>query len=216
MFAPGEFYHLYNRGTEKRIIFSSKKDHERFLALLYLANSSKTLHLSDYPNATLQELFMIERGELLVDICAYCLMPNHFHLLVRESGKQGISRFMQKLQIGYTMYFNTRYERTGVLFQGKHKARHANKDSYLKYLVSYLHLNPVKLIEPAWKETGIKNQKLVKAYLDSYQYSSYADYCGRDRIQKNIITRSALPEYFQTPLAFEANLAEWLNYGGTR
>src|SRR3989344_2009952 len=121
-FAPGEFYHIYNRGTDKRNIFTSRADRDRFLALLYLANQDEPVDLK-LQGSTLLEI--VERsGMPLVEIAAYCLMPNHFHLLVRELEEGGISKFMQKLTTGYTMFFNKKYERSGSLFQGRFKATH--------------------------------------------------------------------------------------------
>ncbi len=216
--ASGEFYHLYNRGTEKREIFTSKKDRERFLALLYLCNTTEPVRIDDIKKSqgsTLRKIetfFDVERGEALVDICAYCLMPNHFHLLVREKEDQGISKFMQKIMTGYTMYFNKLYERSGALFQGKFKATHADEDRYLKYIVSYIHLNPIKLIEPRWKESGIRNRERAKSYLTEYRDSSYLDYLGVSRIESRILTKDALPEYFDTSKTFETEVDDWLSY----
>jgi len=139
-------------------------------------------------------------------------MPNHIHLLVREKEEQGISKFMQKLMTGYTMYFNKRHERTGALFQGKFKATHANEDRYLKYLTSYIHLNPIKLIEPTWKETGIRNRKSAEKYLSNYRYSSYPDYLGISRVESMILNKEALPDYFRTRQGLEADIADWLSY----
>ena len=158
------------------------------------------------------QLLALERGEPLVDLCAYCLMPNHFHLLVRERSSGGISRFMQKLTTGYTMYFNTRRERTGALFQGRFKAEHAKEDRYLKYLISYIHLNPVKLIESKWKETGIVNRKRAETYLEQYRWSSFGDYCGLERPEGALINQSALPAYHETPHDFKESVTEWLGY----
>jgi putative transposase len=101
--APGSFYHVYNRGTEKRKIFLVEKDYSRFLASLFLCNSKNPADLK-LQGSTLYELLSNNRGETLVDICAYCLMPNHFHLLLHEKTEGGISKFMQKLQTAYTMY----------------------------------------------------------------------------------------------------------------
>ncbi|MBU6388767.1 transposase [Patescibacteria group bacterium] len=214
--APDEFYHLYNRGTEKRDIFLTEADRERFLALLYFSNAEESVHISNiqkYQGRTLIELLStIDQGETLIDICAYCLMPNHFHLLVREKKDGGISRFMQKLMTGYTMYFNKRYERSGALFQGKYKAAHAGDDRYLKYLVSYIHLNPVKLIEPRWKETGIRDRKTAKKFLHAYRYSSYPDYLKLQRGEEKIIIKDALPDYFSDARDFEDDIADWLDY----
>ena len=108
-FAVGENYHLYNRGIEKRIIFLDKQYYEHFSLLMYLCNSSRSITLRD-----IGERF--DRGETIVNIGAYCLMPNHFHILVQEKVKNGISLYMKKLLTGYAMYFNKKYERTGRLF----------------------------------------------------------------------------------------------------
>ena len=208
---PGEFYHIYNRGTEKRNIFSSQADYDRFLSLLYVSNGDIAVDLKRQ-GRTLSEVSRIDRGQALVDICAYCRMPNHFHLLIREIKEGGVSSFMQKLITGYTMYFNKRHDRTGALFQGKYKATHAQDDSYLSYLISYIHLNPVKLIDSKWKENGIKDRKKAKRHLKSYRYSSYLDYLGVKRIEKIILNKDALPKYFETPEDFETNIADWLKY----
>jgi len=146
-----------------------------------------------------------------VDIASYCLMPNHFHLLVRAREEGGVSKFMQKLTTGYTMYFNKRYERTGALFQGKFKATHVNNDRYLRYLISYIHLNPVKLIEPKWKETGISNRERAERYLREYAHSSYLDYMGEARPAASLLERSAVPDYF-SETSFESFVTEWLTY----
>ena len=211
--APGETYHLYNRGTEKRTIFTSKSDYERFLALLYLSNVAKPVHISNHQGSTLMDLLAIPHDrEPLVDILAYCLMPNHFHLLVREGGEGNISRFMQKLLTGYTMYFNTRRERSGALMQGTFKASHADTERYFKYLFSYIHLNPIKLIEPAWQEAGIHDHKKAAAYLAQYRYSSYSDYTVGERPESVILNKKAALDYFDKPTDFKTQVADWLEY----
>src|SRR3989338_7919325 len=179
-FAPGEFYHIYNRGTDKRIIFMSRSDRDRFLVLLYLANQSGPVDLK-LQGSTLLEITEERTGDPLVEIVAYCLMPNHFHLLIREVEEGGISKFMQKVTTGYTMYFNKRHDRSGSLFQGRFKATHIADDRYLRYLISYIHLNPVKLIEPKWKETGIADKVRAEQYLETYAPSSYLDYLDKKR-----------------------------------
>src|SRR3989344_3683860 len=214
-FAIGEFYHLYNRGTEKREIFIEPSDYDRFMLLFYICNSDKNVHLSNLPHhqgRTLMNIAKIDRGEPIVDICAYCLMPNHFHILVREKIEGGISLFMQKLLTAYTMYFNKKNDRTGSLFQGKFKATHANKDEYLKYLISYIHLNPVKLLEPKWRETGISNLKKIEKFLNNYKYSSYADFLNRKRVEEVIVNKKSLPEYFSSSLDFKKTLRDWLEF----
>src|SRR3989338_579840 len=210
VFSQDEFYHLYNRGTEKRIIFSAKADYERFIALLYLCNDTQNVHLNDRPSSNLAERLLLERVSPLLNIGAYCLMPNHFHLIVQERGDNGISRFMQKIITGYTMYFNKRHERTGALFQGKFKATHANQDEYLKYLISYIHLNPIKIIDSQWKEEGIKDKKRAENFLDQYLYSSYLDYCGKKRPERKVINKDVLPRYFSSVNNFKTTTRDWL------
>ena len=210
--AVEEWYHVYNRGTEKRNIFLSKKGYERFLTLLYLSNSSNPMHISNHQGSTLPQLLEIPRGEPLVDIGAYCLMPNHFHILLRQREDAGISRFMQKVSTGYTMYFNILHDRTGTLFQGKFKSEHADSDRYLKYLLAYIHLNPLTLLDPQWKEDGIKNKKKAWVYLNDYTYSSYLDYLGEKRALNKVVDSTALPLYFKTPRALQTDMLEWMSY----
>ena len=110
------------------------------------------------------------------------------------------------------MYFNLRYDRSGALFQGKFKSEHAHTDRYLKYLIAYVHLNPLKILDPTWKEFGIKNKVETESYLEQYEYSSYIDYLGKGRPQHAVINTAALPQYFESPKAFKANMHEWLSF----
>lgn len=209
-FIEDEYYHVYNRGTEKRKIFLNPDDYNRFLAMLYVCNSEYPVSVNFRGRTS--EIFVTERGQILVDICAYCLMPNHFHLIVRERSEGGVSKFMQKLITGYTMYFNKINERSGALFQGKFKATHIDDDRYLSYLISYIHLNPVKIIDPNWKEVGVTQKNKAKSFLDNYTYSSYLDYCGKERQLKKIINPNAMPTYSETPKDFKASVETWLEY----
>ena len=208
-FAEGEFYHLYNRGTDKRDIFLATTDYERFKTLLFLSNSSRAVNLEE-DGASLSHVLHIDRDRPLVAIGAYCLMPNHFHLLVQEISHGGISKFMQKLTTGYTMYFNKLNDRTGGLFQGKFKAEHAAEDRYLKYLYAYIHLNPAKLVDSRWRENGIN--AAASDYVKKYPYSSYQDYTSNGRKEIVILSKSEFPEYFTTVKDFEDEMNGWLNY----
>lgn len=209
--APDEFYHVYNRGTEKRDIFVSDRDYERFLGLLYTCNGSKPVDLK-LQGSTLYQFLGADRGDSLIDIAAYVLMPNHFHLLVRSRQEGDVSKFMQKLATGYTMYFNTKSGRMGALFQGRFKAKHIHSDEYLAYLISYIHLNPVKLIEPSWKEQGISDKKRAEMFLQQYRWSSYRDFVETGRPERVILQKKALPEYWQDPRSFEVFVTDWLSY----
>jgi len=137
-------------------------------------------------------------------------MPNHFHILITEKIEGGISKFMQKLSTAYSMYYNKKYERTGGLFEGKFKSQHANTDRYLKYLFSYTHLNPIKLIQRDWKEKGIRNKKDAIGFLNKYLYSSYFDFIGEKRVQNKILNIGAFPKYFSNKASFVEEIFEWL------
>ena len=183
------------------------------MVLLYVCNSDKPIHISNFEAKSLVDLFDAERGEPLVAIGAWCLMSNHFHLLLKEIKEGGISKFINKLLTAYSMYFNIRHHRKGTLFQGRFEAEHANEDRYLKYLFSYIHLNPVKIIDSKWKERGLKNLKKTKDFLDTYEYSSYLDYRGTKRPQNKILNKSEFPEYFENIKDFNEEILSWLSYG---
>ena len=209
-FVSGEYYHIYNRGNSKQKIFHDEEDYLRFIALLYACNQKGYLKVGNLTKG--QTLYDIEREKPIVSIGAYCLMPNHFHILITQTNKEDISNFMQKLSTAYSMYYNKKYIRTGSLFEGKFKSEHIDKDRYFKYLFSYVHLNPVKLIEKDWKVVGIKNVKGVIDYLNNYQYSSYLDFMGEKRIQNIILNRESFPKYFSSKKTFKSEIFEWLGY----
>jgi putative transposase len=207
-FSFGEFYHIYNRGTDKRTIFVDQNDHKRFLLILFACNSTQHIDVRELNSEG--ESFGKNR-QTIVDIGAYCLMPNHFHLLIKEKSEGGISLFMRKLLTAYSMYFNRKYKRTGKLFEGAFKATHAETDEYLKYLLSYIHLNPVKMFDKDWKEKGIKDKPGAKKYLSDYNYSSYLDYIGVNREESLILNKKAFPEYFASVNDFDKFIDNWLS-----
>ena len=133
-FCVGEYYHIYTRGVEKRKVFLNRRDYERFTTLLYVANSKARVHISNLSKYSYTDFFKIVRDETLVDVGCYCMMPNHFHLLLKEKEDGGISKFLSKLLTGYSMYFNTKNERSGPLFVKPFRAKHIQDDRYLNYL----------------------------------------------------------------------------------
>ncbi|MEK7646907.1 MAG: transposase [Patescibacteria group bacterium] len=209
-FSIGEFYHLYNRGNNKGKIFLNYGDNDRFLKLLFLCNNTKPVVFRDIPNHAIYD--NERRANTLVDIGGYCLMPNHFHILVFEREEGGISLFMQKLSTAYSLYFNKKHYRTGKLFEGVFQATHAQDDGYLQYLFAYIHLNPVKLLEPQWKEKGIVDVAKAEGFLHNYQYSSYQDYVGGSRSEAAILNKDAFPKYFESKKEFQDYLKDWLTY----
>lgn len=208
-FVPGEYYHIYNRGNSKQKIFNDKEDYYRFIKLLFISNSQENFKIQFIGS---NNIFGQDRGELLVSIGAWVVMPNHFHLIISQTENGSISKFMQKLTTAYSMYFNNKNERTGSLFEGKFKSKHIADDRYLKYLFSYIHLNPIKLIQKDWKDVGIKDKERSLSFLKQYKYSSYLDYFKKDREEECILNRSVFPNYFPTKEKFQNEIFEWISY----
>lgn len=216
-FAVDEIYHVYNRGVEKRAMFMDSGDYERMMLLLYLCNSKTPVNIRDYlaRGFTYSSLWSLDIDKPIVAIGAWCLMPNHFHLLLHEIKEGGISQFMLKITTAYSMYFNRKMERTGSLVQGPFKSEHVTDDRYLQYLFSYIHLNPVKLIpgESSWKENGIRNLRGAQTYLEKFKYSSLPDYMHpNSRIESKLIQPDAFPWKFNSLKDLNAELLDWLTY----
>lgn len=190
VFAPGSYYHIYNRGASKQKIFLDESDKNRFANLLYLCNGVKSFKYRDLKEEDIFN-YSFDKGTQLVEICAWVLMDNHFHLLIFVPENQpieAISKFLHKLTLSYLMYFNTKYNRSGTLFEGRFKSKLAEDDLYLKYLYSYIHLNPLKMLNNNWKEEGLKI-KNAENYLKGYKYSSVNDLVWKQqRRDINIIT----------------------------
>lgn len=217
-FIEGEFYHIYNRGNSKQIIFLDDKDRDRFAKLLYLCNSTKSFNFRNDIVDQKIDAYDFDVGEKIVSIGAWVLMPNHFHLYVTPSprsllGENSVHIFMKKLCTAYSMYFNKKYKRTGKLFEGVFKSIHAHNDEQVKYNFSYIHLNPVKLIDSNWKENGIGDVKRSLNFLDKYKWSSYIDYKGIKRLENKIIFPKDFPNYFSDKKVFEEEIFDWLDYG---
>lgn len=211
-FVEGEFYHIYNRGNSKQKIFHDKQDYKYFLDLLYILNTKNNINVSQLKRYNTFDLYTVGPKDNLVAIGSYVLMPNHFHILITQKIEGGVSKFMQKLSTAYVMYYNKKYQRTGGLFEGKFKAEHLDTDRYLKYIFSYIHLNPVKLIQKDWKEKGIRNKKETLDFLRGYEHSSYLDYFGIYRTEGKIINKESFPNYFPNTKDFNNEIFSWLDY----
>ncbi len=212
-FGIGEYYHVYNRGVDKRVIFMDDRDYERFLCLLFLSNSDKNFSITkdSKDDWSFKKVLEMDRGEQLVSIGAWCLMPNHFHILIREKVEGGISKFMHKLTMGYSGYFNKKYLRRGSLFEGAFKVRHVDSDKYLKYMYAYIHLNSVGIIDKGWKNKHIGNVFEAKKFVKEFDYSSYKDYLGEERMENKIIDKESFPNYFGTIQKFGQMMDFWID-----
>ena len=194
------YHHIYNRGAHKAPIFHEKSDYFRMLKLLYIANNTEPFNIS---NTCGKNIFEINRKDTLVDIVAYCLMPNHLHIAVKPKTDlnidPGITKFMQKLCTGYTMYFNLKYDHSGTIWQGSYKKKISDDEiDYMKTLINYIHLNPYGIKEPEMtKEARREHPQEAWAYSLNYEYSSLKDYLRevKPREQKPILSEKELEKW---------------------
>ena len=170
------YYHIYNRGVEKRLIFQDREDYTKFLYLL-------KVYLS--PPEKLQKEFPLLKNNLVqnnlnheIKLLCFCLMPNHYHLLVKQNAKNSIVKLMKQVSNAYTSYFNKRHERVGPLFQGRYKGVIVESDEYLLHLSRYIHLNPLGR----------------GSSLDEFEWSSYLYYLGKREAQW--LNTVIISEYF--------------------
>lgn len=176
-YSPNSYYHIYNRGVEKRLIFQDEQDYGVFLSYLknYLLpkNEEKLQQALSNPNLNYKEREQILKELRLnnfsgeITLLAYCLMPNHFHLLVKQKSANSIDKFMNSLGVRYTMFFNRKYKRVGVLYQDVYKAVTIESDPQLLYLSSYIHRNP--FIQASASQGDV---------LRAWSPSSYYEYLG--------------------------------------
>jgi len=211
-FALDEYFHCYSRGVDGRKTFNDTRDYERFIELLYACNAATPFRRDLLAAHGHESILKSERQEPLVAIVAYCLMPNHYHIVMRETCEDGISRFMQKLGTAYTMYFNARNERVGSLFIKPFRAKHIRDDDYLKRVVQYVHLNPAELSEPGWKEGRISNVDALISSLRKYRFSSLPDYAGSKRIENVILDSNTIHSLYDSLPSLQYVVAEALAY----
>ena len=215
-FVINEYYHIYNRGNTKQDIFFDDKDRDRFVKLLYLCNSLKRIKFKEYIVDRKIDAWDFDKGDPIVSIGAWALMPNHFHIYITPNKENladnPVSLFMGKLCTAYSMYFNKKHKRTGKLFEGTFKSSHIDNDRYAKYIFSYIHLNPVKLIDPFWKDRGLQNIENTNEFLNKYYWSSYNDYRNKKRSENKIIFPKDFPDYFVNKKVFDKDIFEWLTF----
>ncbi len=158
-YGAGTYYHIYNRGVNKQDIFRDKADFVMFQHLL-----KRHLSLKPFRDIYGREIAHLRND---IELLAFCLMPNHFHILVYNKTQRGIVQLTQRVMTAYSMYFNKRYERIGPLFQATYKASLVYEEAYLLHISRYIHLNPIDIGED----------------YKSYEFSSYMYYMGYKRAE---------------------------------
>lgn len=190
----GEIYHVFNRGVAKLPIFYDKRDYNHLLEVIYYyqfqgpkPKFSQLKQLKD---------FNFERNKKIVEILCYCLMPNHYHFLIRQLEDNGLSEFISKLSNSYTKYFNIRHERVGPLLQGQFKAKRIEDDEQLIHVSRYIHLNPLKAF-------------LVKG-LKTYQWSSYPSFIGIT--EDKVCAKGFIASMFKSSVDYEKFVLDYADY----
>ena len=205
-------YHTLNRGVEKREIFLDKQDYLRFVHDLYELNDEDRVE-----NST--RIFKIDPGltstttrkkrKTLVDILAFCLMPNHYHLMLSPRVKNGIPKFMAKINIGYAKYFNQKYEREGALFQGRYKKILITDNTHFLHLPFYIHFNPLDLKYPEWRENNISSPQKTLEFLEYYKWSSHLEYLGAKNYG-SVLNKKILDEIFDGSAGYKKLVETYL------
>lgn len=204
VFQNGEIYHVFNRGLDRRPTFTNKREFDRARRLIKFYRHTETpIRFSkllqqpeDIRNDILEHLYKSNR---LVDILSYCLMPNHFHLLLKQNSDKGIATFIANFSNAYTKYFNTKNKRVGPLFQGIFKAVYVEDDEQLIYLSRYIHLNPV-----------VSNIVSINEF-ENYQWSSYQEYISSS--QDQIVEKELVLNMFKSKKEYQKFVEDQIDYG---
>jgi putative transposase len=205
--ATGEYYHIYNRGNNKQNIFRDERDWVRLLFLiLYLQSPERFPQIGRLVSFFVKNSAFDIQKDLLkkiiknryVELINFCLMPNHFHILVREINEGGISQYLHRIQTAFTKYFNIKYGTIGHLFQGPFKIVHVSKNEQLLHLSAYIHRNPRELKQ--WKNKE-KN----------YTWSSYQD-CVKTNRWTEILNPEIITGQFKNPQEYQ----EFVETSGTK
>jgi putative transposase len=230
-FINGEIYHIVIRGIDDNLIFKDRDDYYRGIFSIYEFNTIEPVEIRERRRIRLQlKRFslqqasggpssaeategIIDKREKLVEILAFCFMPNHLHLLLRQIKDGGVTKFMSKLGTGYGGYFNRKYNRKGHVFQNRFLAVHIKDDDQLKTVFVYIHTNPISLIEPGWKEKGIEDPEAVIKFLENYKWSSYPDYIGKKNFP-SVTDRDFILEIMERTESCKNLVEDWVRYKG--
>lgn len=208
-----------SRGVDKRKIFMDDRDRFRFIHDLFEFNDEAPAgHTVYYLKFSQQSADIASRQienrkrkprKLLVDILAFCLMPNHYHLLLRPRNGNAVPKFMKKLNIGYAKYFNIKYKRTGALFEGRYKSVLVKNHAHFVHLPYYIHLNPLDLVAPEWRRGKLNDCKKAIKFLESYRWSSHLDYLGKKNFP-SVTRREFLLKFFGGENKYGVAIKDWL------
>lgn len=214
-FVPGEYYHIYNRTILNTPYFRNNKNSSRLSQSFLLANSTKSSDafqfLRNNKEATIEQALKISRqGEKLVDVLCYSIMPDHYHLLLKELIDNGISSFIRKCNISIAKYVNIKDERKGSLFDSRFNAKHIDKNEYLLHLSLYIHLNPLDILSgKEWRINKLRDWFLIKKKLLEYPWSSLKSFLSDDYCDEIISGTEIILSQFNNKKEYESFLQDW-------
>lgn len=201
--SSGQIYHVFNLGVEKRLTFTDKREYDRALLTLdYYRYEGIFTSLSNFLKLNLEEreffLSEMKKKKKMVEIIGYCLMPNHFHLLIKQILENGVSTFIGNFTNSYTHYFNAKHNRLGHLFQGVFKAVRVEEDEQLIHVLRYIHINPV--VSAVVKEVNLEN----------YPYSSFFEYLGN---KNGLCNKRLIMDFFSSTENLKKFTFDQIDYG---
>ncbi|MBU4480699.1 transposase [Patescibacteria group bacterium] len=233
-FVNGEIYHIIVKGVDGNAIFKDIDDHYRGIFSIYEFNNAKRVKIRERRKARLRlkeqmkkiaKEFQkiktqintgptsVDSRDKLVEVLTFCIMPNHLHLLVRQIKDGGIIKFMQKLGTGYGGYFNRKYGHQGYVTQKRFTAVHIKTEEQLKIVFVYIHTNSISLIEPKWKEIGIKDPEKAIKFVEEYKWSSYPDYIGKKNFP-SVTERDFILKIMGGEQGCKDFVESWIRYKG--
>ena len=220
-FVNGEIYHIVARRIEDNLLFEDVDDYYRGIFSIYEFNNNKSVTIRERRairariKASRDPTPVTDDRGLFVEVLLFSFMPNHIHLLLRQFRDGGISKFMQKLGAGYSAYFKNKYKlkRKGHFFQGRFVAVHIATEEQLKTVFVYIHTNSVALIEPNWKEVGIRNPDKAIEFVENYKWSSYPDYIGKKNFP-SVTKRDFILKVMGGEQGCKEFVESWIKYKG--
>lgn len=224
-FINGGIYHITLRRIDDSLLFKNIDDYYRGIFSIYEFNTTKptTIQNRRKIRAAIKKVIkkknrgrvsiIIDERDKLVEVLAFCFMPNHVHLLIKQLKDGGITKFMSKVGTGYAGYFNRKYKRKGYVFQNRFLSVRIKDNDQLETIFVYIHTNPVALVEPGWKEKGVKNPKKAAKFLENYKWSSYPDYLSKKNFP-SVTERDFILKVMGGERGCRKFVNGWLNYKG--
>lgn len=225
-FLNGDIYHINSRAIDDNLLFKDINDYFRGIYSIYEFNNVNSVNIFNRRRDRIIEKkiekpceggahtnLQMEKRDRFVDVFAFCLMPNHIHLLLKQIKDNGIIKFMSKIGGGYGGYFNRKYQRKGYVFQNRFKSVHIKDDNQFMTVAPYIFTNPVALIEHGWKEKGIRNHstKEVIKFLEEYKWSNYQDCIGIKNFP-SVTQRDFLIETMGGENGLKDAVKNWIEY----